>query len=166
MVVAPRGGLAASPPVNTAILYLRQMRQNPDPPSLMEVVPADDGIAGATLGLQEINITGGFLAQHFTMDTVQVSNATDIAAALATHADHPVIVADLDARLLLELADMKATAGDVILDMATPTMCCGRSSVAATCSICCRTPRCAWMRWDSSWSPRTGVAGLCCTAPT
>jgi ABC transporter substrate binding protein (PQQ-dependent alcohol dehydrogenase system) len=120
MVVAPRGGLAASPPVNTAILYLRQMRQNPDPPSLMEVVPADDGIAGATLGLQEINITGGFLAQHFTMDTVQVSNATDIAAALATHADHPVIVADLDARLLLELADMKATAGDVILDMATP----------------------------------------------
>jgi ABC transporter substrate binding protein (PQQ-dependent alcohol dehydrogenase system) len=119
IVAAPTSGFADVAAVNTEILYLRQLRQHPDPPSLMEVVPADDGIAGARLALQEINITGGFLRRHFTMDTVQVSNATEIAAALAKNPNHPVIVADLDATLLLQLADLKAAASLVILDMAT-----------------------------------------------
>jgi ABC transporter substrate binding protein (PQQ-dependent alcohol dehydrogenase system) len=105
-----------------SIVYLRKAYPEPEiMPSLLETHPADEGLAGARIAMQEINTTGKFLGLHFALHVVTVPANGDVAAqARQLLAGGPVvIVADLEADDLLTLADLPSAKHALILDMRT-----------------------------------------------
>jgi ABC transporter substrate binding protein (PQQ-dependent alcohol dehydrogenase system) len=109
----------AAAPSSVGILYLREIRPPKDYPSIIESTPADSAIAGAQLGLQEINLTGGFVGLSYGMEVANVTDAPTLDAAMASHATSAgLIVADLSPSLLLHLADSHAASNAVIFDIA------------------------------------------------
>jgi hypothetical protein len=74
---------ASSPPAAAAaktripLLYVRQLRDEQPPLSLLDQPPEDDGIAGAKLAISDNNTTGRFLNQEFTLDVVQSEKPQD-----------------------------------------------------------------------------------------
>lgn len=115
---AAEGDVATKP---ISIIYLSKAYAELTPPSLMETLPADRGIAGAELANQEINTTGKFLGRQYTLDVISLPAGSDVAArAQQLLAGGPaVIVADLDADDLLALADLPAAKDALILDTRT-----------------------------------------------
>jgi ABC transporter substrate binding protein (PQQ-dependent alcohol dehydrogenase system) len=75
-----------------AIVLARELRDLPPPISPLDNRPADDGVAGARLAINDNNTTGRFLGQEFTLTVVQSSNAAEL-------------IADASAPTLLALAD-------------------------------------------------------------
>lgn len=104
-----------------SIVYLSKAYVEPTPPSLMETLPADRGIAGAQLATQEINTTGKFVGRQYTLNIVSLPEGADVAAAAKqVLAEGPaLIVADLDSDDLLALADLPEAKDALILDMRT-----------------------------------------------
>jgi ABC transporter substrate binding protein (PQQ-dependent alcohol dehydrogenase system) len=109
----------AATPVSTIRLgYLRVL-----PPklalSVLDVPPADAGLAGASLAIGDNNTTGVFLGQTFELAVRQIAVDGDIAPALAqmiaTGVDY--IVADLPAPQLLLLADLARDANILIFNV-------------------------------------------------
>jgi ABC transporter substrate binding protein (PQQ-dependent alcohol dehydrogenase system) len=104
-----------------SIVYLAKSYEEPTPPSLMETIPIDQGVAGAKLATQEINTTGKFLGVQYTLNVVSLAADAKVAEqAQQLLASGPaIIVADLDANDLLALADLPAAKDALILDMRT-----------------------------------------------
>lgn len=104
------------------IVYIREAYPGPGiMPSILETSPADEGLAGARDGTAEINTTGGFLGWNFKLyvETLPAgANVAEEARRLFTRGP-AVIVADLRAPDLLQLADAPAVKGSLILDMRT-----------------------------------------------
>jgi ABC transporter substrate binding protein (PQQ-dependent alcohol dehydrogenase system) len=75
--------------------------------SLLDVPPANDGIAGAMLAIEDNNTTGRFLDQQFLLEDVRLKATDDAAAALTALADKGVslVIAALPADALLKAAD-------------------------------------------------------------
>jgi len=75
--------------------------------SLLDMPAADDGLAGARLGIEDNNTTGKFLNQHFDLQEVRLSGNDDPGAAAADLAQQHVsfVLADLPADALLAAAD-------------------------------------------------------------
>ena len=75
--------------------------------SLLDMPAADDGLAGAKLGIEDNNTTGKFLNQHFDLQEVRLSGKDDPGAAAADLARQHVsfVLADLPADALLAAAD-------------------------------------------------------------
>ena len=96
----------AADPVEVKIGYLR-IPESKAAISLLDVPPADDGVAGAKLAIDDNNTTGKFLNQRFTLEQVRLKDTDDPAAAVATLADHGIslVIADLPPDALLKAAD-------------------------------------------------------------
>jgi ABC transporter substrate binding protein (PQQ-dependent alcohol dehydrogenase system) len=78
---------------------------------------ANDGVAGARLGIEDDNTTGKFLNQHFSLDAIQLKDGDDVTKAAAVLADHGgFIIADLPAHDLLKAADALRDRGAVLLN--------------------------------------------------
>ena len=78
---------------------------------------ANDGVAGARLGIEDDNTTGKFLNQHFSLDTIQLKDGDDVTKAAAVLANHGgFIIADLPADDLLKAADALRDRGAVLLN--------------------------------------------------
>jgi ABC transporter substrate binding protein (PQQ-dependent alcohol dehydrogenase system) len=107
----------ADQPLEIKIGYLHQ------PPSririsLIDVPAANDGLAGAQLGLEDDNATGRFLNQHYTLLDKAVGENDDPVAAMNALADQGVsfMVASLDADRLLKTADAAKARGVTLIN--------------------------------------------------
>jgi ABC transporter substrate binding protein (PQQ-dependent alcohol dehydrogenase system) len=107
----------ADQPLEIKIGYLHQ------PPSririsLIDVPAANDGLAGAQLGLEDDNATGRFLNQHYTLLDKAVGESDDPVAAMNALADQGVsfMVASLDADRLLKTADAAKARGVTLIN--------------------------------------------------
>jgi ABC transporter substrate binding protein (PQQ-dependent alcohol dehydrogenase system) len=98
----------APQPATISIGYLRQPVPGHMPSSFMEAPSADEGIAGARLGIADNNTTGRFTGQNFVLDEATVAPEGDVANALRKLVGdgHRLIVVDLPAPILLKLADL------------------------------------------------------------
>jgi hypothetical protein len=85
-----------------AIVLARELRDLPPPISPLDNRPADDGVAGARLAINDNNTTGRFLGQEFTLTVVQSSNAAELIADARKQVDAGAsyIVADASAPTL------------------------------------------------------------------
>ncbi len=110
------------PPVTISIAYLKQKRDKNPPLSLLDLAPADDGVAGAKLGISDNNTTGRFVGQAFKLETFEDA---DVEALIKTASEQVAagtsyFVADLDAEALIKLADALAGKPALILNVGNP----------------------------------------------
>ncbi len=108
-------------PVEIKIGYLHQ------PPSririsLIDVPAANDGLAGAQLGIDDDNTTGRFLKQRYSLVDRLIGDNDDPVAAMNALADQGAafIVTSLDADRLLKVADAGKARGITILNALAP----------------------------------------------
>jgi ABC transporter substrate binding protein (PQQ-dependent alcohol dehydrogenase system) len=108
-------------PLKITIGYLAEAIPEPDPLSLVEVVPKDKGIAGVKLAMEDNNTTGKFLKQSYELTEKVIPQGGDLhqAATELVNAGIKLIIANLTADRLLELADYPEMKDAVILDMRT-----------------------------------------------
>ncbi|MDX2309629.1 MAG: ABC transporter substrate-binding protein [Hyphomicrobium sp.] len=106
-----------------AILMAREIRPDRLPPlSLLDIAPADDGLAGAKLAIDDNNTTGRFLKQNFTLDVVENSDSAALVAEIVKRVDAGAafIVADVSAPTLLALSDALKDKAAVIFNTSAP----------------------------------------------
>jgi ABC transporter substrate binding protein (PQQ-dependent alcohol dehydrogenase system) len=107
--------------VNIQILYVKEDRQKELPLSLLDQPNADDGVAGAKLGIADDNTTGRFLNQTFKMDVLEgnvddlIKGATEKAAA-----GDAFIIADMEPDSLLKFADALKDKPALIFNVGNP----------------------------------------------
>ena len=111
----------ATQSMTIAVVYLGKAYPEAEPLSLMQTIPTDNGVAGARLAAQEINVTGKFLGLNYALDVKIVQPDGDIVAEAkkALAAKPAMIVTDLDPADLLAIADLPEAAGAVLLDART-----------------------------------------------
>lgn len=87
--------------------YLGEAIPEREPLSLVEVVAADKGLAGARLGIEDNNTTGKFLNQSYSLSETIVPERGDLhqAARDMSAAGIKLVVAALTAERIAELAD-------------------------------------------------------------
>jgi ABC transporter substrate binding protein (PQQ-dependent alcohol dehydrogenase system) len=107
----------AAEPLDVKIGYLR-LADSKAAISLLDVAPAKDGIAGATLAIEDNNTTGRFLDQRFALEDVRLKATDDAATALAALADKGIslVIADLPPDALLKAADAGRARGVLIFN--------------------------------------------------
>lgn len=88
------------------VLYVKEDREKELPLSLLDQPNADDGIAGAKLGIADDNTTGRFLNQTYKLDVLE-GNVDDLikGAAEKVAAGDSFIIADMAPDSLLKFAD-------------------------------------------------------------
>jgi ABC transporter substrate binding protein (PQQ-dependent alcohol dehydrogenase system) len=86
--------------------------------SLIDVPAANDGLAGAQLGIEDDNGTGQFLNQHYTLLDKLLGENDDPVAAMNALADQGAsfIVTSLDADRLLKTADAAKARGVTLIN--------------------------------------------------
>jgi len=101
------------------IVYLGEAIPVPPPLSLVEPIAPDNGLAGAKLAIGDNNTTGQFLHQNFELIEKIFPAGSDLRAAAAdiSNAGQKLIVADLTAQRLTELADLPEMKDAVILNV-------------------------------------------------
>jgi ABC transporter substrate binding protein (PQQ-dependent alcohol dehydrogenase system) len=104
-------------PLRVTIGYLR-LPESKAAISLLDVPPANDGVAGATLAIEDNNTTGRFLDQRYVLEEVKLKSADDPAAALSALADKGIslVIADLPPDALLKAADAARERGVLIFN--------------------------------------------------
>lgn len=121
VVVLSLGPAAAAetPALHVPIVYLKEAIEEPLPLSLVEPVATDNGLAGAKLAIGDNNTTGKFLNQEFELIETMIPAGGDLKAAAAelAAAQHKMIVADLVAARLTELADLPDMKDAIILNV-------------------------------------------------
>lgn len=117
----PPGTAAAqdADPAPVRIGYIERATLPLPPISLVERPAADNGNAGARLGIADNNTTGAFTKQHFELVEATADDAAQAAEALQGFADQGVhfVVADLPAATLLALADAAAEAEVLVFNV-------------------------------------------------
>jgi ABC transporter substrate binding protein (PQQ-dependent alcohol dehydrogenase system) len=119
VIVLSTGRIAAqTQPVEIEIGHIRLAEPRILPISLVERPAADNGLAGAQLGIEDNNTTGQFTNQTFSLGEAAVTDQQRALDALARFAAEGVrfVVADLPADLLLPLADEAAKSGIVVFN--------------------------------------------------
>ena len=108
---------ALAQPVEIKIGYLRRAEAKAAI-SLLDIPPADGGIAGARLAVEDNNTTGKFLNQRFTLEDVKLNDTDDPAAAIEGLAGRGVtlVIADMPPDALLKAADAGRERGVVLFN--------------------------------------------------
>jgi ABC transporter substrate binding protein (PQQ-dependent alcohol dehydrogenase system) len=107
--------------VNIQVLYVKEDRQKELPLSLLDQPNADDGVAGAKLGIADDNTTGRFLNQTFKMDVLEGSLDDLIkGASEKVAAGDAFIIADMEPDSLLKFADALAGKPALIFNVGNP----------------------------------------------
>jgi ABC transporter substrate binding protein (PQQ-dependent alcohol dehydrogenase system) len=107
----------AAEPLTVTIGYLR-LPESKAPISLLDVPSTNDGVAGATLAIQDTNTTGRFLDQRYVLEDVKLKAPDDAPTALLALADKGVslVIADLPPDALLRAADAGRPRGVLIFN--------------------------------------------------
>ncbi|MBV1700570.1 MAG: ABC transporter substrate-binding protein [Hyphomicrobiales bacterium] len=103
---------AQTAPLAVNVGVLRQPHSR-DTISLLDVPPADETIAGATMAADDDNTTGTFLNQKFSLQDAIVHSGAEALAALARFqtAGIKLVIADLPAAELLQVAQAGTASG-------------------------------------------------------
>jgi ABC transporter substrate binding protein (PQQ-dependent alcohol dehydrogenase system) len=114
-----QGGAAAQDAQKIPLGYLRAPIEI-IPLSRIDAAPADDGEAGALLGIRDNQTTGRFTKQDFTIQVEKASGEEQALQALdkLLAADIRLIAIDAPGDLLVKLADRAAEKGAVVLNVA------------------------------------------------
>jgi ABC transporter substrate binding protein (PQQ-dependent alcohol dehydrogenase system) len=111
---------AAQDDLAVSIVYVTREEGTKLPPvSLLEPRElADEGLAGATLGIKDNQTTGGFLGHNYTLSELIVPEDGDVAAAVKERlaGGERFFVADLLAEDLLAIADLPEAAEAIIFN--------------------------------------------------
>ncbi len=102
---------------------VRELRPDRLPPlSLLDLPPADDGVAGARLAIDDNNTTGRFLKQEFQLDVLENRDAKELISETVKRVDAGMgfIVADLSADTLLALSDAVQGKNAIIFNASAP----------------------------------------------
>jgi ABC transporter substrate binding protein (PQQ-dependent alcohol dehydrogenase system) len=118
LVLALTSALAMAEPLAIKIGYLGRAEKKAAI-SLLDVPPADNGVAGARLALEDNNTTGKFLNQHFALEEVRLKEHDDPVAAFAQLAEHAIslFIVDIAADDLIKLADAERSRGFVFFNV-------------------------------------------------
>ena len=116
-LVALSGTALSDQPLEIKIGYLREAPSRIKI-SLMDIPAANDGLAGAQLGIEDDNTTGRFLNQHYTLIEKLLGEDEDPVAAMNALADQGAsfIVTSLDADRLLKVADAGKARGETLIN--------------------------------------------------
>jgi ABC transporter substrate binding protein (PQQ-dependent alcohol dehydrogenase system) len=117
VLIAWSGAGLSDQPLEIKIGYLRQAPSRLKI-SLIDVPAANNGLAGAQLGIEDNNTTGRFLNQHYTLIETLLGEGDDSVAAMNALADQGVsfIVTSLDADRLLKVADAGKARGEMLIN--------------------------------------------------
>jgi ABC transporter substrate binding protein (PQQ-dependent alcohol dehydrogenase system) len=117
VLIAWSGAGLSDQPLEIKIGYLRQAPSRLKI-SLIDVPAANNGLAGAQLGIEDNNTTGRFLNQHYTLIETLLGEGDDPVAAMNALADQGVsfIVTSLDADRLLKVADAGKARGEMLIN--------------------------------------------------
>lgn len=113
---------AGKPLLAVSIVYLKHLREKSLPISLLDLPPADEGVAGTKLGIADNNTTGKFLNQSFTLELTETS---DLDALIKAGSDKVAegkffIIADIEPAGLLKLADALKGKPALIMNVGVP----------------------------------------------
>jgi ABC transporter substrate binding protein (PQQ-dependent alcohol dehydrogenase system) len=99
--------------------YLGKAYEEPPPLSLLEKILTDEGLAGAKLGIHDNNSTGKFLGQNFVLDSQVVPEDGDpvFKAKEILKDGGALIIADLEPKDLLAVADLPEAASAIIINV-------------------------------------------------
>lgn len=103
------------------VVYLGKRYAEPLPISLVEQVPTDRGVQGARLAIGENNRTGIFLGFRFELEEAIVGEDEDVVAKgkdILAGGD-TLILADLEPKDQLALADLPEAQGALVMDVRT-----------------------------------------------
>jgi len=121
---APQSSQPVAPDfLQLPIVMVRELRPDRLPPlSLLDIAPADDGLAGAGLAVDDNNTTGRFLKQSFTLDVVENTDVATLVAEAVKRVEGGTgfLVADVSASTLLTLADAIKDKNALIFNIAAP----------------------------------------------
>lgn len=87
--------------------------------SILDVAPRDEGVAGATVAINDNNTTGKFLGQTFALDVVQTKLQADVVPAfkkMLSRGDKFVLT-DISAAQLLSIADIARENGALLFNV-------------------------------------------------
>ncbi len=107
-MAAPVSAETASPTQKIRIVMARELTPDKPPPlSLLDLPNADDGLAGAKLGVMDNNTTGRFMGQEFLLEVVDSAKPDELIAETVKRvaAGAGFVVADAGPATLVALAD-------------------------------------------------------------
>jgi ABC transporter substrate binding protein (PQQ-dependent alcohol dehydrogenase system) len=97
--------------------YLELVPERPPTLSNLDLLPEDEGLAGARVGLSDNATTGGFLGHEYVLTETVVDDLAEwLAAAEAALAETPLLVVNAPAEALLALADLPAAEGALLFN--------------------------------------------------
>lgn len=103
--------------IDIPVTYLRAEVAAPPVLSNLDPIPADDGIAGAQVGLADNLTTGSFMGHNYALQVISVPEGGDVlAAARAALADSPLMVLDAPAQVQLAIADLPQAEGALLFN--------------------------------------------------
>ena len=110
---------ATPPPVKVVIHYLGKAYDEPVPLSLVDPILTDNGIQGARLAILDNNKSGQFLGQEYDLvEDILPADGDVVAKAKEILKDGPaMIVADLEAKDLLAVADLPEAKQSIIFNI-------------------------------------------------
>ena len=109
------------PELTTKIVYLTKDYQEPPPLSLVDKEVDDKGVQGARIAVDENNRTGRLIGQHFELlEALLPPDGDPVAKAKELIGQgHGLILADLEAKDLLAVADLPEAKQAVLFDVRT-----------------------------------------------
>ena len=104
------------------IAYVSQIVERPPNLSNLELPPADDGVAGGQVAIDDNNTTGRFLKQDFSLKVVSVPPSGDAGASLEAILKEGIqfVILDVPAAVLLEMADATRNANVLLFNAGAP----------------------------------------------
>ena len=104
--------VAADDVLEVPVLYVSREEDEQEPLSLLDILPENNGLAGAELGLNDNQTTGDFLGHKYSLDSLIVGIDDNLADKVQSRVNKKstLIVADLNAADLTELADSLGSA--------------------------------------------------------
>ena len=113
---------AAEPKLAIAIHLARELRDVQPPLSLLDQPPADDGLAGGKLAVNDNNTTGRFLNQDYTLEVIENAKSEALVAAVAAKVDAGAkfIVVDASPATILALAGALKGRDAILINAGSP----------------------------------------------
>ena len=112
---------AGKPPLHLRLIYLGKDYREPTPLSFLDQVVGDKGIAGARVATADNNITGKFINEETDLAEDILPEQADIIpeAKKVLDAGNRLIIADLEPKDLLAVADLPEAKDAIIFDVRT-----------------------------------------------
>ena len=87
--------------------------------SVLDIAPRDEGVAGATVAINDNNTTGKFLGQAFALDVTETSREADVVPAFKEMLarGEKYVLTDISARQLLSIADLARDNGVLLFNV-------------------------------------------------